>query len=47
MAQEQNLELSHLLGEKRDLTNSLQYRVDWEMIISLDLELGAQSHRKA
>ena len=46
IAHEQLLELLNLLGEKRDLNNSLQYRVDQKMIISVGFELGAQSYRK-
>ena len=47
MAHEQIAELLHLLGEERDLTNSLQERLDTEIIITQSLELGAQElHEK-
>ena len=47
MAHEQIAELLHLLGEERDLTNSLQERLDTEIIITQGLELGAQElHEK-
>ncbi|MDI1490877.1 MAG: hypothetical protein OHK93_002082 [Ramalina farinacea] len=47
MAHEQIAELLHLLGEERDLTNSLQERLDTEIILSQSFELGAQElHQK-
>ena len=46
MAQEQIQELLALFREERNLTNSLQDRLDQETIMSHGLELGAQGLRE-